>query len=112
MRKLGRGLLFLTAVMGLTLGLASKVSQTQNNFGTEGQEPEVRQAVEFGHRASEVMGKIVYCARGEKLGWVSDLVIDSRTSALKYVVVSSGGFAGIGRQRRAVPPSALSLATI
>ncbi|MDB6112020.1 MAG: antigen, partial [Pedosphaera sp.] len=116
MRDSGRGLLFLAAVMSLTFSLAHRVSPAQSNFDAEAREPQPAQPagkrVEFGNRASELMGKKVYCVRGEKLGWVSDLVIDTYSGGLKYVIISGGGFAGIGSHRRAVPTGALSLATV
>jgi hyperosmotically inducible protein len=115
MRNLGGGLLA-AALISLALGLANRVSPAQSDPGAGGRKPQPSRAEdqreELGSRASDLMGKKVYCIRGEKLGRVSDLVIDTYTGGLTYVLISSGGVAGIGAHRRAVPPGALSLATV
>ncbi|MDB6016018.1 MAG: antigen [Pedosphaera sp.] len=64
-----------------------------------------------GVQASALLGKRVESTAGNKLGSVSDLIIDIRSGRVAYVIISSGGFIGIGRQQKVVPPGAMSLAT-
>jgi hyperosmotically inducible periplasmic protein len=64
-----------------------------------------------GMTAKDFMGKNVETRFGDKIGSVKDLVVDMRSGRVAYVIVSSGGVAGIGSQEKAVPPSALSTQT-
>lgn len=64
-----------------------------------------------GMTAKDLMGKNVETKFGDKIGSVKDLVVDVRSGRVDYVIVSSGGVAGIGSQEKAVPPSALSTQT-
>lgn len=47
---------------------------------------------------------------GEKLGTISDLVLELRSAQPEYVIVKSGGFLG-GRRRTIVPISAIAMKT-
>lgn len=60
-------------------------------------------------RASELMGMTVQNNAGEKLGKVEDLVVDVNSGRVVDVVVSSGGFLGIGSDFSVVPPRALRI---
>jgi sporulation protein YlmC with PRC-barrel domain len=62
-------------------------------------------------KESELKGKTVESKNGEKLGSVHDLVIDSQSGRLDFVIISTGGLAGLGAQLKVAPPAALSLAT-
>jgi len=57
-------------------------------------------------KASDVIGMEVKNLQGEKLGKVENLVVDLETGRIIRVIVSSGGFLGIGDELSAVPPSA------
>lgn len=48
-------------------------------------------------------GKEVRSADGQKLGTISDFVVNPQTGQISFAVVSSGGFAGIGDKLRLVP---------
>ena len=50
----------------------------------------------------------VYDARGNLVGKLEEIVIDTRTGCVRHVVLAVGGILGIGRRRLAVPWSALS----
>lgn len=50
----------------------------------------------------------VYDSGGKCLGEVEEVILDIRTGCVRYVVLALGGFLGIGRQRVAVPWSALT----
>jgi len=58
--------------------------------------------------ARELIGHRVEAPTGDFIGRVNDVVIDPRTGEAMFVVLSSGGFAGVGAKLRAVPPRALS----
>ena len=58
-------------------------------------------------RASDLIGMTVKNYQGEKLGKVDDLAIDVESGRVVQVIVSTGGFLGIGNALTAVPPGAL-----
>ena len=58
-------------------------------------------------KASDVIGKTVLNNQGEKLGKVEDLALDLESGRIVQVVLSIGGFVGIGDSLTAVPPQAL-----
>jgi sporulation protein YlmC with PRC-barrel domain len=58
-------------------------------------------------RATDVDGINVYGKDGKDLGEIKDLVVDLNTGRVRYVVVSMGGFLGIGDKYFAVPWQAL-----
>jgi sporulation protein YlmC with PRC-barrel domain len=63
------------------------------------------------HRLEVVRGMNVEDANGEKIGRLKDLILDARLAELKYGIIGSGSFAGLGSQRKIVPAHALSLGT-
>jgi len=60
-------------------------------------------------KASDLIGKNVVNPRGERLGEVQDLAIDGERGRVAYVVLSFGGFLGMGEKWFAVPTGALTL---
>lgn len=54
-------------------------------------------------KGSQVIGANVENHNGEDLGSIEDIAIDPRTGRVKYVVLQSGGFMGIGGKYFAVP---------
>ena len=60
-------------------------------------------------RASHVMGARVVSPQGENLGRVHDLVLTPDLNGISYVVVSRGGFLGMGDTLHAIPWSVVSL---
>jgi len=59
-------------------------------------------------RASKLMGTNVYNLKDENIGEVSDLVIDNGKT-IKAVVVSVGGFLGMGERNVAISPASIVL---
>ncbi len=53
-------------------------------------------------RASEIVGSTVYGSDGKSLGSVSDAVVDSSSGRIVKLVISSGGFLGIGAKEIAL----------
>ena len=58
-------------------------------------------------KASDVIGMTVKNDANEKLGKVEDLAVDVESGRIVQVILSMGGFAGIGDTLTAVPPGAL-----
>ena len=58
------------------------------------------------HRASKIIGVDVVNGKGEKIGDVEDIVLDSKGNVV-YAVVSTGGFLGMGDRLHAIPWSSL-----
>jgi len=61
-------------------------------------------------RASKLMGTPVKNLQDEKLGKVENFLLDLPSTRIVAVIVSSGGFLGIGDELSAVPPMALRFA--
>ena len=58
-------------------------------------------------KASDIIGMEVKNNQNEKLGKVNDLAVDVESGRIVYVILSTGGFIGIGDTLHAVPPGAL-----
>lgn len=58
-------------------------------------------------KASSLMGKDVKNLQGESLGEITDMIVDIASGRLVAVIISSGGFLGIGDVLSIVPPAAL-----
>jgi hypothetical protein len=58
-------------------------------------------------KASDVLGMTVKNNQGEKLGKVENMLVDLSSGRIVVVVVSSGGFLGMGDELSAVPPRSL-----
>ncbi len=58
--------------------------------------------------ATSMLKDDVYNAAGERLGKIEEIILDTRTGCVRYVVWAVGGFFGIGRKRVAIPWSALT----
>lgn len=62
-------------------------------------------------KASKIIGTSVQNLQDEKLGKVENLLVDLSSGRIVAVVVSTGGFLGIGDELSAVPPSAFRFTT-
>jgi hyperosmotically inducible periplasmic protein len=58
-------------------------------------------------KASDIIGMTVKNRQDETLGKVTDLALDVESGRIMALIVSSGGFLGIGSELSAVPPTAL-----
>lgn len=58
--------------------------------------------------ARSLMRDEVYDDAGRRVGEIDEIIIDARSGCVRYVVLSAGGFLGIGRKRFAVPWQALT----
>jgi hypothetical protein len=61
-------------------------------------------------KASKVLGMAVKNLQDENLGKVDNILVDLPSGRLVALVISSGGFLGMGDELSAVPPTALRLA--
>ncbi len=59
--------------------------------------------------ATSIIGDTVTNHRGEDLGRIEDLMIDTENAQVEYAVLSYGGVMGMGNKLFAVPLDALSL---
>ena len=60
-------------------------------------------------RASELDGKDLYSPSNDEVGEIKELVIDVRGARVPYVVISSGGFLGLGDKLHAIPWEAIQV---
>jgi sporulation protein YlmC with PRC-barrel domain len=58
--------------------------------------------------ATKVEGTPVYDRQGEKLGTISDVMIDKRSGTVAYAVLSFGGFLGLGSDYYPIPWNTLT----
>jgi sporulation protein YlmC with PRC-barrel domain len=56
-------------------------------------------------KASDVLGMTVKNNQGEKLGKVENMLVDLSSGRIVAIVISSGGFLGMGDELSAVPPT-------
>ena len=56
--------------------------------------------------ADDARGKTVHGRDGDKLGTVDQLILDERTGQVAYVILSTGGFLGLGQSYHPIPWSA------
>lgn len=56
-------------------------------------------------RASKIVGLEVTNEAGDKVGKVDDLLVDLSAARVNTVIVSSGGFLGVGDELSGIPPS-------
>lgn len=75
----------------------------------DGDEPERRAGYRRVLSAASLTGDRVRNQAGEDLGKVEEIMLDVPTGQVAYVVISFGGFLGIGDKLFAVPWRALSL---
>jgi sporulation protein YlmC with PRC-barrel domain len=57
--------------------------------------------------ASTIQGENIYNHKGDKLGKIEDVMLDLQDGTIAYVVLSFGGFLGMGDKLFAVPMQAL-----
>jgi hyperosmotically inducible protein len=92
----------------------SALAQDTSNLQTDAT-PSPRQSIALGHRnqlkdtakASDIIGMTVKNYQHEKLGKVENLAVDVESGRVVQVIISSGGFLGMGETLTPVPPGAL-----
>jgi len=96
---------FLTTVSAIAIlagstGAMAQYDETKRQ--PEQERDQQKQALEFMLSEDVIGSKIVGMSR-ETAGSIDDLIIDARTSQVKYAIASIGGFLGIGDKVVAVP---------
>ncbi len=61
----------------------------------------------FVQKASKIIGTSVNNRQDEKLGDVNNILVDLASGRIVAIVISSGGFLGLGDELSAIPPTAL-----
>lgn len=59
----------------------------------------------------DIRGRPMFDRNGEKLGTIDDLLIDPDDRTVRFLVVGSGGFLGIGENKSFIPVDAISRVT-
>jgi len=59
--------------------------------------------------AGTITGDEVHNRLGQKLGSIKDIMLDCHTGSVRYAVLASGGFLGMGDRLFAIPWSALTI---
>jgi sporulation protein YlmC with PRC-barrel domain len=72
-------------------------------------EQEMEQKVSDANKASKLTGMEVRNKQNEKIGKISDIVIDLKNGRVAYAVLSAGGTLGAGGKNVAVPIQALTV---
>ncbi|HET7626197.1 MAG TPA: PRC-barrel domain-containing protein [Verrucomicrobiae bacterium] len=89
-------------VLTLGCGIASSPLRAQTNFISSVYQP---------LRVNRLIGMNVQNNHGQNLGKLRDFAFNTQTGKIRYVILASGGFVGVGVKLRAVPPQLLSAAT-
>jgi sporulation protein YlmC with PRC-barrel domain len=93
----------LVAALALSLGLTTGAGVAQvAGTSTLGVSVSQLSLVAVGYRGSRIIGAPVYNDRNARIGKIADLVI-TPSDAVSYVIVSVGGFLGLGAKDVAVP---------
>lgn len=105
----------ITTGTSLALLLAfSAVAQDTNNFNPDqsayshGRLSHSQWQLKNTAKASDIIGLKVKNYQEEKLGTVADLAVDVESGRIVQVIISSGGFLGMGKTLTPVPPGALN----
>src|SRR6187402_2835104 len=100
-----------SAASVLALSALAQVTPAPNKDGPEYKEDRMHHAqradrLNGAAKASDLIGMTVNNYQNEKLGKVEDLAVDVESGRVLQVIMSVGGFIGIGDSLTAVPPSA------
>lgn len=107
--KLKTSVALMLPVFGLALA-APAYAQTSTN--TQANKPaQMQRAAVRDMRLSQLIGKDVRNAQGEDLGDIKDVIMDVNNGRVHYVVLSLGGFLGLGDKLFAYPVRAFSPAS-
>jgi osmotically-inducible protein OsmY len=102
-----KNLLLLTAIVPLLAPLVSAENEATDRSLTEDRSNADARTETTPWRASDIIGTNVKNAQDETIGEVKDLVVELDSEEVIAVVVSTGGFLGIGENLSPVPLSAL-----
>lgn len=86
--------------------MSSSTMTTKTRYGVAEKLPGINTTL---LSASTITGDDVFNMRDEKLGTIQDIMIDPATGTIRYAVLASGGFLGMGGRLFAIPWKALKL---
>ncbi|WP_456293443.1 PRC-barrel domain-containing protein [Sphingomonas plantiphila] len=98
---------FLTLVNGVGIWRWLGRQATYEDGGTKAKETSRRSAAPTLFTATGIAGMPVVDSAGEEQGKAVEALVECETGAVSYVVVATGGFAGVQEALRAVPRDAL-----
>jgi len=111
--KLNNGKTLARSIVVLALTATGALSAMAQGNTAPGSQPALRsstgQSSSRDVRASQLIGKQVQNAQGEKLGEIKDIVIDIDNERARYVVLSVGGALGIGDRQVPVPANSIQV---
>jgi sporulation protein YlmC with PRC-barrel domain len=90
--------------------LAQKTLNPQTDETTSSRQPLTQarsERLNGAAKATDIIGMTVKNYQNEKLGKVEDLAVDVESGRIVQVILSTGGFLGMGNTLTAVPPGAL-----
>ena len=82
-------------------------TSTRERYASENEPKSSWSSLGFVQQASKLMGTSVKNLQDEKLGKVENFMVDLSAGRIVAVIISSGGFIGMGDELSAVPPTAL-----
>jgi sporulation protein YlmC with PRC-barrel domain len=105
----------MTCMAGTSLALTAFAQDPESNLnGNAWSNQRVAQVcpqLKGASKASDIIGMAVKNYQGEKLGKVEDLAVDVESGRIVEVILSAGGFLGMGTTLTAVPPAAFNCDT-
>jgi len=110
-----RKLQFITGASAASFLTFTALAQETPTYKTGGTETSLERSTHVlraerlgrAEKASDIIGMEVQNYQGEKLGKVDDLALDVETGRIVQIILSTGGFVGVGDALHAVPPGAL-----
>jgi len=94
---------YVTFLAALVVGLAASLAASKDESAVVAKKGEQTTVVSTAFRASKLIGMDVRITKDEKVGSISDMVVDTPTGHIRYAALSVGGFLGIGDKLFAVP---------
>ncbi len=91
------------AVPSADAGSPSSASASTNAEAPSAATVRVASADDAKHTADKLSGQKLRGQDGKEVGTIKDFLVDSRSGQIRYAVVSSGGFFGLGDRLRLVP---------
>ena len=96
---------FMLSAIIAAFGVTAQAAPTASSAGAAN--PATTEHLQEIMKASKFLGTNVVDSQNNKVGEVKDMAIDIRNSRINYVVISTGGIAGMGNKLRALPPHAV-----
>lgn len=86
--------------------MKSSMIATKDRYGVAEKSPSINTTL---LSASTITGDEIFNMHNEKLGTIQDIMIDPATGSIRYAVLASDGFLGIGDRQFAIPWKSLKL---